>query len=206
MSTTAGNASATTAAGKSAGKSSAATAASSAKTHYGILAEFANPGELYHAAQKVNKEGFKEYDTFSPFPIHGMDKAMSLKKSKLGWIVIVHALMGLTGAFAMMYFMSVIDYPINISGKPFANIPAWVPIMFELTILLSAFGTVFGMLFLNGLPRLNHPLFTSERFKKVTNDGFFLCIESTDSKFDAEQVRGLLRDLGASHIEDIHSD
>ena len=206
MSTTAGNASATTAAGKSAGKSSAATAASSAKTHYGILAEFANPGELYHAAQKVNKEGFKEYDTFSPFPIHGMDKAMSLKKSKLGWIVIVHALMGLTGAFAMMYFMSVIDYPINISGKPFANIPAWVPIMFELTILLSAFGTVFGMLFLNGLPRLNHPLFTSERFKKVTDDGFFLCIESTDSKFDAEQVRGLLRDLGASHIEDIHSD
>ena len=183
-----------------------ASAASTADTHYGILAEFANPGELYHAAQKVNKEGFKEYDTFSPFPIHGMDKAMSLKKSKLGWIVIVHALMGLTGAFAMMYFMSVIDYPINISGKPFANIPAWVPIMFELTILLSAFGTVFGMLFLNGLPRLNHPLFTSERFKKVTDDGFFLCIESTDSKFDAEQVRGLLRDLGASHIEDIHDE
>ena len=188
---------------KSAGK---ATAASTTNTHYGILAEFANPGELYHAAQKVNKEGFKEYDTFSPFPIHGMDKAMSLKKSKLGWIVIVHALMGLTGAFAMMYFMSVIDYPINISGKPFFNLPAWIPIMFELTILLSAFGTVFGMLFLNGLPRLNHPLFTSERFKKVTDDGFFLCIESTDSKFDTVQVRGLLRDLGASHIEDIHDE
>jgi hypothetical protein len=173
---------------------------------HGILAEFANPGQLLHAAQKVNKNGYRQFDTFTPFPIHGMDKAMSIPKSKLGWIVIGHGLLGFTGAITMIYFMMVADYPINISGKPFMNLPAWVPVTFELTILLSAFGAVFGMFFLNGLPRLNHPLFSSERFKKATDDGFFLCIEAQDPRFDAEAVRKLMKDLGASHVEDIHEE
>lgn len=173
---------------------------------HGILAEFANPGELYHAAQAVNKDGFRKFDTFSPFPIHGMDKAMSIRKSKLGWIVLGHGLLGLTGALSMMYFMMVVDYPINISGKSFMNVPAWIPVTFELTVLLSAFGAVFGMFFLNGLPQLNHPLFSSENFKKATDDGFFLCIEATDPRFEADTVRKFLKKLGASNIEDIYEE
>lgn len=173
---------------------------------HGILAEFENPGHLMHAAQSVNKSGYRKFDTFSPFPIHGMDKAMSIRKSKLGWIVLGHGLLGFSGAIVMMYFMSVIDYPLNISGKPFFNAPAWVPITFELTILLSAFGAVFGMFFLNGLPRLNHPLFGSERFKRATDDGFFLCIESEDPRFEPQAVRDLLNGLGATHVEDIHEE
>lgn len=174
---------------------------SSKSTIYGVLAEVRNPKELIDIAQTVNKNGYKKYDTFSPFPIHGMDKAMRLPKSKLGWIVLVMGLIGFSGGFSMIYFMMVIDYPLIIGGKPFFNLPAWIPVLFELTILLSAFGAVFGMFFLNGLPTLNHPLFNSENFKKVTDDGFFICIEADDPQFDTDKVSSLLSDAGATNIE-----
>ena len=177
---------------------------STTKKLYGILAEFKNPKALVDVSKKVVEAGYDKFDTYSPFPIHGIDKAMSLPKSKLGYIVIGHSILGFTGAIAMMYFMSVIDYPINISGKPFFNAPAWVPITFELTVLLSAFGAVFGMFFLNGLPQLNNPLFEVERFKKATDDGFFLCIEANDSKFQEDLVRQLLHDAGATYIEEVY--
>lgn len=170
---------------------------------YGILAEFRNPKELIDAAKLINNNGYRKYDTFSPFPIHGMDKAMNLSKSKLGWIVAIHGLIGLTGAFAMIYFMMAVDYPHIISGKPFMNLPAWIPVIFELTVLLSSFGAVFGMFFLNGLPKLNHPLFNSENFKKATDDGFFVCIESIDPQFEEVKVQKLLKDAGATNIESI---
>ena len=129
---------------------------------------------------------------------------MNLKKSKLGWIVFVHGVIGFVGAIAMMYYMSVIDYPLNISGKPFFNAPAWVPITFELTVLLSAFGAVFGMFFLNGLPKLHNPLFNVQRFKKATDDGFFACIEADDNQFDAIEVKKLFEEAGATHIEEVY--
>lgn len=171
---------------------------------YGIIAEFKNPKELIDVAKTMSKSGFSKFDTFSPFPIHGMDKAMKLKKSKLGWIVLGHAFIGFFGALAMMYFMAVMDYPMNISGKPFFNAPAWVPITFELTVLLSSFGAVFGMFFLNGLPRLNNPLFNVERFKKATDDGFFACIEAEDDMFEADKVKKLFEEAGATHIEEVY--
>lgn len=171
---------------------------------HGILAEFKTPKELIDVAKTMSKSGYEQFDTFSPFPIHGMDKAMKLKKSKLGWIVFGHALLGFFGAIAMMYYMAVIDYPMNISGKPFLNAPAWVPIIFELTVLLSAFGAVFGMFFLNGLPKLHNPLFNSKRFKKVTDDGFFACIEADDNLFETEKVKELFEEAGAAHIEEIY--
>ena len=171
---------------------------------YGVLAEFRNPKELIDAAKVVNKNGYRNFDTFSPFPIHGMDKAMSIPKSKLGWIVIGHGLLGFTGALAMISWMMVVDYPLNISGKTLMNIPAWIPVTFELTVLLSAFGAVFGMFFLNGLPRFNHPLFNSDNFKKATDDGFFVCIESEDPQFESEKVQKLLADAGATNIEEIY--
>lgn len=171
---------------------------------YGVLAEFRNPKELVDASKVITQNGYKNFDTFSPFPIHGIDKAMNLPKSKLGWIVAGHGLVGLVGAFAMIYFMMVADYPLNISGKSLMNIPAWIPVIFELTILLSAFGAVFGMFFLNGLPRLNHPLFNSDNFKKATDDGFFVCIEAEDPQFESEKVQNLLKGAGASNIEEIY--
>jgi hypothetical protein len=171
---------------------------------HSILAEFRNPKELTDVAKKMVNSGYSKFDTFSPFPIHGMDKAMNLKKSKLGWIVLVHGILGFTLAVGMMYYMSVIDYPLNISGKPFFNAPAWVPITFELTVLLSAFGAVFGMFFLNGLPKLHNPLFNVERFKKATDDGFFACIEADDDLFEAEKVKTLFLEAGATHIDEVY--
>ena len=171
------------------------------KKMYGILAEFNNPKELIDVSKRVVELG---YDKYSPFPIHGIDKAMKLEKSKLGWIVLGHGLLGFSAAVTMMYFMSVIDYPINISGKPFFNAPAWVPVTFELRILLSAFGAVFGMFFLNGLPRFNHPLFTIDRFKRSTDDKFFVCIEATDSNFHADQVQKFFKEARAAHIEEVY--
>lgn len=171
---------------------------------YGILAEFRNPKELVDASKLVVEAGYKQFDTYSPFFIHGMDKAMKLDKSKLGWIVFAHGILGFTLAVSMMYFMAVLNFPLNISGKPFFNAPAWVPITFELTVLFSAFGAVFGMFFLNGLPKLNNPLFNVERFKKSTDDGFFVCIEAKDSNFDASKVKQFFEDAGATHIEEVY--
>lgn len=173
---------------------------------YGILAEFSNPKTLLMAAETVSENGFRNFDTFSPFPINGMDKAMKLPKSKLGKIVLGHGLLGFFGALGMIYFMSVVDYPLNISGKTLMNIPAWIPVTFELTVLLSAFGAVFGMIYLNGLPRLHHPLFSVERFARATDDGFFLCIEAEDPQYDPEKVRKLLEEAGALHIEEVHEE
>lgn len=176
------------------------------KNLYGVLAEFKTPKELVDVSKTITKHGYRQYDTFSPFPIHGIDKAMNLPKSKLGWIVMGHGLIGFTGALTMIYFMMVVDYPLNISGKTLMNIPAWIPVVFELTVLLSAFGAVFGMFFLNGLPRFNHPLFNSENFKKATDDGFFVCIESKDPQFDEEKVQSMLKDAGATNIESIYDE
>ncbi len=176
------------------------------KKLYGLLAEFRNPKELLDIAAVVSKNGYRAFDTYSPFPIHGIDKAMNLKKSRLGWIVLVHGLIGLIGALSLIYYTTAVDYPLNISGKSLMNIPAWIPVTFELTILLSAFGATFGLFYLNGLPRFNHPLFNSDRFSKATDDGFFVCIEAEDPQFESEKVRKLLENAGASNIEEVYDE
>ncbi len=175
-----------------------------ANTLFGLLAEYEHPAALLRAAEKVRDAGYQKFDTYSPFPVHGMDDAMGLKPSKLGWIVFIHGLLGLTGALAMITFMAYFDYQVNISGKPYLNWPAFVPVTFELTVLLSAFGAVFGMFFLNGLPRHNHPLFNSEKFLRATDDKFFLCIESEDTLFAEEKAQKILTECGAIHIEKIY--
>jgi hypothetical protein len=174
------------------------------KTTYGVLAEFRNPKELVDVASSVKNSGYKDFDTYAPFPIHGMEKAMGLKESPLGWIVLGGALTGFIGAVTLMVWVMGYEYPLNISGKPFINIPIYVPITFELTVLLSAFATVFGMLGLNKLPQFNNPLFNSDRFDKASDDGFFVCVEATDDLFAEDKVTKLFQDNGATHIETVY--
>lgn len=174
------------------------------KNIHGVLAEFKNPKELIDAASTVEKSGYNKYDTYAPFPIHGMEKAMGLKKSPLGWIVLAGAVAGLVGIVALMVWVMAYAYPMNISGKPFINIPIYVPIAFELTVLFSAFAAVFGMFYLNGLPRFHNPLFNVERFKRASDDGFFICIEARDDLFSEEKVSSLFSDAGATHIETVY--
>jgi hypothetical protein len=174
-----------------------------------VLGEFKTAADVLHAAEQVRDAGYVRWDTHTPFPVHGMDRAMGLKDSRLGWIVICCAITGLTGAVVMMHWMNGIDYPLVIGDKPAGapgTLPSMVPIMFELTILLSAFGAVFGMLHLNRLPRHHHPVFESDRFRLASDDRFFISIEADDPKFDADATRALLEKAHAAHVEVIEED
>lgn len=170
---------------------------------YGVLAEFAHPGELYHAAEKVRDAGYKHFDVHSPFPIHGMDKAMGLGNSKVGYLTLGGGLTGFAIGVLLQWWTGAVDYPLNISGKPFFAIEPSIPVIFELTILFSALGAVAGMFALNGLPRPYNPLFYSERFQSATDDGFFLHIAASDTQFELIETVNFLEGIGASYIEKI---
>jgi hypothetical protein len=174
-----------------------------------VLGEFRSAHDVLHAAEKVRDAGFVRWDTHTPFPVHGMDRAMGLGDSRLGWIVIACALTGLSGALVMMHWMNGVDYPLNVGDKPAGapgGLPSMVPILFELTVLLSAFGAVLGMLGLNGLPRHHHPVFESDRFRLASDDRFFISIEADDPKFDLDATRSLLEGAHAAHVEVIEEE
>lgn len=175
---------------------------------YGIAAEFDTAADLYHAAEQLRDAGYEKFDVFSPFPIHGMDQAMGLKRSVLGFFVFFGGLTGFITAVTMQFVPSSFLYPLIVAGKPtnLMTAPAFFPIMFELTVLFSAFTTLIGMFLLNGLPRWNHPLFNWERFKKVSEDKFVAVIESGDPKFSEEEAFEFFSSLGGQNITKVHGD
>jgi len=168
---------------------------------YGIIAEFDTTADAMHAAEKVRDAGFRKWDVFTPFPVHGMDRAMGLKNSKVGWFSFLGGVTGYTTGMLMIWFMNKFDYPIVIGGKPLFSPYSAFPPSYELTILLGAFGALGGMLFLNRLPRLNHPLLKHKRFGLVTHDKFFVVIETADPKYSETETRKLLESAGSKRIE-----
>ncbi len=170
---------------------------------YGLIAEFDAPATILHAAENVRDSGFTRWDVFTPFPIHGMDHAMGLKNSKVGWFSFCGGVSGYTLGMLMIWYMNAHSYAITVGGKPMFSPFAAFPPSYELTILLGAFGSLFGMLFLNRLPRLHHPLLKNKRFSKVTHDKFFLVIECSDPKFSETETRKLLETFGSKHIEQV---
>ena len=178
------------------------------KRVYGYLAEFKSASALCQAAEQVRAAGFRQWDCYSPYPIHGLDGAMGMKRSILPWFVFFGGITGTATAFTLAYVTQVVIYPTVVQAKP-ANIftiPAFFPIMFELTVLFSGITTLFGLLALIQLPRLNHPLFASERFQRVTDDGFFIAIEARDPQFSPVQTRDLLAEIGGANIELVEED
>jgi hypothetical protein len=167
----------------------------------GLLARFDSTAALIQAATNMRDAGYKKFDCHSPFPIHGMDKAMGLKRSPLGWIIGLAGLVGTSGALALQWWTSTIDYPLVISGKPLFSYQAYVPITFALGVVLAAATALIGMLALNGLPRYHHPVFYSKQFTKVTDDSFFISIEADDSKFDLDKSRQFLESIGGKDVE-----
>lgn len=167
---------------------------------YGVLARFKDPQALYHAAEKVRDAGYKKFDCHSPFPIHGMDEAMGLKRSPVGWLAGLMATLGGGGLFALQWWTSSVNYPLVISGKPYFSFQAYVPITFAGAVIGAAVAAVFGMLIINKLPRLNHPLFNSDKFN-YSDDGFFVSIESSDRQFDRNKVVEFLKSIGAQEVE-----
>src|SRR5690606_35270345 len=155
---------------------------------HGLLAEYDTPGEILKASRVIRDAGYTKWDTYTPFPVHGIDKAMGIKMTHLPWIVLGAALTGLGTAILLQWWTNAIDYPFVISGKPMWSVPANVPIMFELTVLFSAFATLGSMLALNGLPQPSNPLDLKERFAKSTDDKFFLLIQAADPAFDEKDT------------------
>ena len=168
---------------------------------YGLLAEFDTASAVFEACEKVRDKGYTKWDSCTPFPVHNLDKAMGLKPSKLPWVVLVCGLTGASLGFLLQYWVSAVDYPLIYAGKPFFAWQAFIPVTFELGILFSAFGAVFGMLHFNRLPQYYHPLFTCDRFASVTDDKFFIVIEEADPEFDERKTKRLLQKIGATHVE-----
>jgi hypothetical protein len=166
-----------------------------------LLAQFETPDEIIGAAERVRDAGYQNWDVHTPYPVHGMDAAMGLSDSRLGWIVLGSGLAGLLAAVSMMQWMNGYDYPLVIGGKPPGAYASMVPIMFELTVLIAAFGATFGMFGLNRIPRHHHPVFYSERFEACSNDKFFISIEAEDKQFDPSATRAFLEALEPSHVE-----
>lgn len=184
------------------------------KALWGVMAEFSSPGAILKAAPQVQSAGYRWWDCCTPFPVHGLDGAMGIKPTILPVIVFFAGFTGLIVAFSLQTFTNATDwnvwamvwvtgYPYLISGKPMLSLPAFIPVMFELTILFSALTAVFGMFIMNGLPRLYHPLFNNRRFDRVTDDKFFIVIESKDPKFFRDRTIAFLESIGAESVEEV---
>lgn len=187
------------------GKAKAATPAQEAEKAkpYGLMAEFASADELFAAARSANQAGFTKMDAYSPFPIEGLAEEVGFHHTRLPLVVLIGGITGALTGFGLQAYSFMVDYPVNVGGRPFLSWPAFVPITFELMILLSAFGAVFGMFLMNGLPRLYHPVFNAPRFDRATQDAFFLCIEADDPKFDLVETRSFLEGLKALAVSEV---
>jgi hypothetical protein len=170
-------------------------------TVWGALAEFGTPGALLEASRAVRSAGYRHFDAHSPFPVHGLERAMGLKRSPVPLFVLVLGLGGAAGGMLLQWWVSTTAYPLVVSGKPFFSWPAFVPIMFECGVLGGALGAVVGFLALSRLPRHHHPLFASAAFERMSDDRFFLSVEARDERFDRQATLGLLAELGASRVE-----
>ena len=170
---------------------------------YGVMGQFDNPSALVAAARETYAAGYRRINGYSPFPIEELSEAIGFTRTSLPLIVLIGGILGGVGGFFMQYWMEVIDYPINVGGRPFNSWPSFIPITFECTILAAAFAAVLGMLALNKLPQPYHPVFNAPNFALATRDSFFLVIEAKDPKFDHDEAVRFLKNLEAREVNDV---
>ena len=168
---------------------------------YAVMGEFSDPHELVHAGRKIREMGYTKLDAMTPFPVHGIDEALGIPYSKLGWIVICIGLCGTATAELLIWWCGAINYPLVIGGKPLFDFTFSIPVTFELTVLFSSFAAVIGMLALNGLPKLYHPSLNYKNAHRASDDKFLLVIEADDPKFDPQKSADHLRSVGAAEVE-----
>ena len=164
---------------------------------YGLLAAFEQPEALLQAARQAYAAGYRKMNGYTPFPVEGLSQALGQQPTRVPLFTLIGALSGGALAYGMLYYASVISYPINVGGRPLHSWPAFIPITFELTVLGGSFAAFFGMLALNGLPHPYHPLFNAPSFSLASRDRFFLCIQARDPQFESHQTRKFLEALGA---------
>ncbi|MHC4421076.1 MAG: DUF3341 domain-containing protein [Planctomycetota bacterium] len=190
--------------------------AAPSKRTYGLLAEFETPAAIFSAAERVRDAGYRWWDCHTPFPVHGLDRAMGIRPTILPWLVMACGLGGATFGFLLQWFTNatsfdmwalvwVRGYDFLISGKPLLSGAVYPIVMFELTVLFSALGCVVLLILLNGLPWLYHPCFKSERFGRATDDRFFIAIESRDPLFYRARTEAFLQSLGPAAVEELEA-
>jgi Protein of unknown function (DUF3341) len=170
---------------------------------YGLMAEFDSPEDLLEAARHTYEEGYRRLDAYSPFPVHGLAEAIGFQRTRLPLIALLGGIAGGLGGYLLQYWISVVDYPLNVGGRPLHSWPAFIPVTFELTVLVAALAAVLGMLALNGLPMPHHPVFNVSAFELATRNRFFLCLEATDPQFDEVRTRQFLERLKARDIFEV---
>jgi len=170
---------------------------------FGLLAEFETADELIHATQKAAEAGYTDMDGYSPYPVGEVADALGFPRSEIGAIMFIGGLCGATFGFLMQYYLNGIDYPLNISGKPYFSWPQFAPITWELLVLTASLSGVIGLFALCGLPQPYHPLFNVPQFARATRDRFFLCIEATDPKFDPTQTKNFLQSLKPASVAEV---
>lgn len=169
---------------------------------YAIVGEFESPEKLIKVAEEAKFAGYRVMDAYSPFPIHGLSDAIGFRDTKVPWTVFIFAIIGLTCGYSLQFWTSVIDYPMNVGGKPMNSIPAFIPVSYETTILFSAISAAVGMFVYNRLPMPYHPIFNAKNFERASQDRFFLAIEAADPKYDADAIEKLLRSNGALEVSE----
>jgi Alternative complex III, ActD subunit len=170
---------------------------------YGLMAEFESPEELVKAAEKTYESGYRKIDAYSPFPIEGLAEAIGFHKSRVPLVCLIGGLVGCSGGFFLQWWPNVIGYPLNIGGKPFNSWPSFIPITFELTILIAGLSTVAGMIAMNGLPEPYHPVFNCPQFNLASQNRFFLCIMAEDARFDIEKTREFLQGMNSQGVYEV---
>ena len=170
---------------------------------YGLIAEFDEADDLLAAASKTYRAGYRAIEAYTPFPLHGLSEAIGFDKTHVPVFTLLGGILGAIFGFGMQYFAMVMHSPYHVGGKPLNSWPAFIPITFEMTILFAAFAALGSMLLLNGLPRYHHPIFNAKRFERASSDGFFLCIESGDGKFDARETRAFLEGLDPVDVSEV---
>ena len=170
---------------------------------YGLVAEFATPAALVQAVHQAREAGYTRMDAFTPFPVEGLPDALGFRRTKMPMLILIGGILGALGGYGLQYYCAVISYPINVAGRPLNSWPSWIPVTFELTVLLASLTAVFGLLALCGLPMPYHPLFHVPRFSRATRDAFFLCIEATDPRFEREATKQFLSGLGSSEVSEV---
>ncbi len=172
---------------------------------YGLMAEFRSPETLLAAARRASGEGFKRMDAYTPFPVEGLAEAIGFHSTRVPLIVLIGGIVGCFGGFFLQYWVAVIDYPLNVGGRPLNSWPSFIPVTFEMTILVAALSAFLGVLALNGLPMPYHPVFNVEQFELASRNRFFLCIEAADPLFDRERTAKFLESLKPEGVYEVDS-